>query len=174
MAQDFAEAPFDIGLASFVLLARWGSCRFRSIPATRSATSGDGPGRCSRSRTWSAPPCAGPPVARTRCCPRRRTGQAAAPAGPGRAGRRDRHPAAGRGSRRRRPGPDPATRLALARGGGGRFAFAAAFDGRVLLMTTRERIAGPARRFDISWFIRRWSSIASGCATCWSARSSCS
>jgi subfamily B ATP-binding cassette protein HlyB/CyaB len=32
-------------------------------------------------------------------------------------------------------------------------AFEAAFDGRVLLMTTRERIAGPSRRFDISWFI---------------------
>jgi subfamily B ATP-binding cassette protein HlyB/CyaB len=32
-------------------------------------------------------------------------------------------------------------------------AFAAAFDGRVLLMTTRERIAGASRRFDISWFI---------------------
>jgi subfamily B ATP-binding cassette protein HlyB/CyaB len=29
----------------------------------------------------------------------------------------------------------------------------ATFDGRVLLMTTRERIAGPSRRFDISWFI---------------------
>ena len=40
------------------------------------------------------------------------------------------------------------------------------FSGRLLLLTSREAMAGEKRPFDISWFIPLWSNTASRCATC--------